>query len=92
MPALNDLNNFYSKVIIYSYFGESVSKRKTSGNIKYRLSFIFGCVVPLFFKAKDKSICEGKKRKKITPVLLADHRAPTEFATVILLRTLIRRA
>ena len=67
-------------------------KEKKSANIKYRLSFINGCVVPLFFKAKDKSICEGKKRKKITPVLLADHRAPTEFATVILLRTLIRRA
>ena len=60
--------------------------------MRYRLSFIFGCVVPLFFKAKDKSICERKKRKKITPVLQADHRAPTGFATVILLSTWIRRA
>ena len=40
-----------------------MSKRKKSGNMRYRLSFIFGCVVPLFFKAKDKSICERKKQK-----------------------------
>lgn len=49
-------------------------------------------MVPLFFMAKDKSICEVKKRKKITPVLQADHRTPTQFATIILLSTWIRRA